>query len=621
MSLIGDLPEDTTLDDNGYIPYSENGQELHKMKVKNFIGGTGLKFWKETEDTFYRVQRNDGEWLFDNFFTVPGGAQIITGSTYWDFEPGGADHDSSDPIIIEHEPDQDHQEAWTEELPGPEIAYLQGLPKHYYIFRRLSSKPCMGGYLMWKYWDLDGESGSSRMAEDSIPSQQDPLPTHRLTQNLVGWLLMSTDREDCIYQVVEIDPWHYEDMPATVQVRIDNGFFRWVHSSDNVLMTVSPSETTITHEESGAVFYINTMPDPTVYEPLVIKRAIGEGDYSWYTNVGGDCLLGYIDDDSHFQFWQNSDTTCPSDSAFDTYQTSTTPDSSDNREDWHGNGNILSSLVGRKRVYCLDYKLYSKTQTATSDDIFSTSLAYLGTVYNSDGIDYDGTDGKDAVSYLFHDAQIMYPPGYFTAIATGFGEDGKTFYSGMMTSNYDTPRPSDANYSVDKDGNIEAKSIDVDGAIKLDGSPFIKNVSRFLNSGTKIATVYSTDDDVEPLDLYAPTGGGGGSVAITATRLWQNTKAGSQTQVSSAQLSEQIGNFDIIMFDVRDSYSFTTRSFKSYVYVDTLGFSYSDDSMCCNTYANNYVNVTNMTSGSTTTVYFDYSGAAFVKQIIGIKYT
>ena len=89
--------------------------------------------------------------------------------------------------------------------------------------------------------------------------------------------------------------------------------------------------------------------------------------------------------------------------------------------------------------------------------VFGSYLAYFGSVYNYQGLPYTETaasHGKTAVEYPFHDGNIQYPQGYFTGIATGFATQGKVLYSGEMHSAYDTPQVGDANFYVNKDGDI-----------------------------------------------------------------------------------------------------------------------------------------------------------------------
>lgn len=58
MAHIGELPQDTTVQDNGYIIYSEDGVHLYKMTRADFLKnltGFGLKYWKEDTNVIFRA--------------------------------------------------------------------------------------------------------------------------------------------------------------------------------------------------------------------------------------------------------------------------------------------------------------------------------------------------------------------------------------------------------------------------------------------------------------------------------------------------------------------------------------------------------------------------------------
>lgn len=621
--LIGNLPEDTSISDDGFIPYSEDGQRLHKMSIKNFNGGgAGLKYWKETENTLYRVQHNEGQWLFDDFFKVPGAAEIVVGCTYWDLEEGGVDRDLTTPILVGHVDPETHEVYYTEE-DGPEVAFLQGRVKRYYIFRRISNKVVMGGYCMWKFWSLDDAHGG-RLPEDSTPSQSDILATTRWCQNLPGWLLASTDKDALTYQLIQIDPWEYSDMSATVQERIDNGFFTWSHEEEQLISTIAPIQTPITHTASGAVFYVNGMPDPEIFENLLVKRGIEQG-VTWYSNVTADLYLSYVNDNDEIIYWYNGSYNCPSHASdHDYYRTSTTVSSLDSRSNWlTDNSNMLGcdeELNGRKKIRCIDSRFVKLTHTVSPSDYMSPELAYLGCCYNVSGFAY--TDpGKDALTYLFTKGKIQYPQGYFTGIATGFATRGKVLYAGVCTDDYDTPQVDLANFSIDSDGNIVAHSISVADLITSNGNPVIGNIVPTLMAGTEIANVYPVGES-EPIKLYAPSGGGGGgTVTVTPTRIWRNPKSGYRAQVSSLTMDYAPGGYDILIIDLRDEYSDAVRSFKHYIYtacLDYLDFGASD---AVGSTSSNYVSFIGGIQANTKTYSLSYGGNAFIYQIIGIKLT
>lgn len=624
--LIGNLPEDTSLSENGYIPYSEDGQHLFKIKVKDFVGGgAGLKYWKETENTLYRVQHNEGQWLFDDFFKVPGAAEIIVGATYWDFREGGADHDSSDPILVGHEDPETHEIYYTEE-DGPEVAVLQDRVKHYYIFRRLSNKVVMGGVLYYKYWN---GAANSRLADEGYNNQS------RYTFNLPGWLLMSTDRDSLTYQLVEIDPWSYDQMPASVQQRIDDGFFRYEHASDRVISTIAPLDTPYTHAASGAVFFVNGVPDPELYEPITIIADSQQGYdtkfvVKWaYTPPSGldptaypygDTLNIY---DAEGYYLDNAGIVeTPVTSGGGSWPNRANWVNSSIYDPWGSNHSAYDKL-SNVRLASFDSRAYDVAGRAavTPTDIKGPYLAYFGAVYDISSFQYTDLWGKDAIEYPFHDGNIQYPQGYFTGIATGFATRGKVLYSGVTTDDYDTPQVDNANFWVDGDGNIAGESLSVRGEITSNGVPVIGNITPLLSQGTKIANIYRTGDS-EPTGLYAPSGGsGGGSIEVTATRIWNNPKSGYQAQVSSLTMDYDPGNYDILVIDYRDAYNDASRSFKYYVFMDCTSFLDSGSVDAVGTDSNNYVSFLNPIAAGRRQYSLSYGGYAFIKQIIGINLT
>lgn len=624
--LIGNLPEDTSISDEGFIAYSEDGTHLGRMKVKNFNGGgAGLKYWKETENSLYRVQHNDGQWLFDEHFKVPGAAEMIVAASFWDFREGGADHDISDPILVGHVDPETGDTYYTEE-PGPEVAALQDRVKHYYIFRRLSNKVVMGGTLYYKYWN---GAANSRLADEEYGGMS------RYTFNLPGWLLMSTDKDTLTYQLIEVDPWSYDQMPTTVQERIDDGFFRYEHMADRTISTIAPLDQPYTHTASGAMFYVNGVPDPAIYEPLIINADSQQGyDHKWaiawaYTPPEGldptvypygSMLNIYHADSSYLDVSGILET--PVSSGGGSWPNRLTWVNSEIKDPWGSNHSAYDKL-SNVRLASFDSRAYDLAghTAVTPTDIKGPYLAFFGAVYDVSGFEYSDLWGKDAIHYPFHDGQIQYPQGYFAGIATGFGDQGKVLYAGVCTDDYDTPQVGSSNFWVDSGGNIYGNSISVENEILSDGLPIIGSVTPILTAGTKIANVYLTGES-EPIELYAPSGGGGGgTVTVTATRIWNNSKSGYQAQVSSLTLDDFPSNYDILMIDFRDMYNDAIRSFKHYIYTACLNYLDSGSSDAVGSTADDYISFIGGIKANSKSYNLAYGGYSIIKQIIGLKLT
>lgn len=582
--LIGNLPEDTSISDNGYVLYSEDGQHCSKMSIKNLNGGgAGLKYWKETDNTIYRVQHNEGQWLFDEHFKVPGAAEIIVAATFWDLQEGGADRYMTTPILVGHEDPETH-EIWYTEEDGPEVAYLHGRVKHYYIFRRMSNKVVMGGTLWYKFWGT--EPLESRLADEEYGGNS------RYRYNLPGWLLMSTDKDTLTYQLVEIDPWSYDQMSATVQERIDNGFFTYEHMPDKTISTIAPIDTPVTHLATGTAFYINGVPDPEIYEPLVINAYSSTppyGDDNYFVNYAP--TYAYIppedaDPSTHpyadvINLYTGGDGSYYDDNMHPKYSTWPIHNSENTWQNWVlnyvrdpiGSNHSIYERVSKARFAAYDDKVqsgYIPQDVGFPENIKGPYLAYFGAVYNYTGIPYEGTvsdHGKTAVEYPFTDGGIQCPQGYFTGIATGFATKGKVFYAGMTTDEYDEPQVDQANVWVDSEGNIVGESLSVNGQILSDDTPVIGRISPTLQQGTKIADIYPTGSSTST-PLYAPSGGGGGG-SIVRTRLWSNPKSGYQRQVEQAELSEYPGEHNALVFFIRSDYGNNSSSFfYYYIFMD-----------------------------------------------------
>lgn len=633
--LIGNLPEDTSISNDGYVIYSEDGSHLSKMKIKNLNGGgAGLKYWKETENSLYRVQHNEGQWLFDDHFKVPGAAEMIVGAVYWDFSVDGPDRALSDPIMEGHV-DPDTGETYYTEEDGPEIAALNGRVKYYYIFRRISNKVVMGGTLWYKFW---GEASESRLPDEEYGG------TTRYRYNLPGWLLMSTDKDTLTYQLVKVDPWSYDQMGQTIQKRIDDGFFRYEHMADQTISTIAPLDTPITHQATGAAFYINGMPDPEIYEPLIINtNPQGSQGVYYYHNFKptyaymppsgldptaypyGNVLNLYSPYYDYLDVPEPSASSWPVQSSEDSWSNWVLQYCKDPIGSNHMDYEHLSSV----RVAAYDLKLQDRSSprdVGFSENIKGPYLAYFGAVYNHSGYSYTG-NGKTAVEYPFHDGNILYPQGYFTGVSTGFDADakGKVIYSGPTNDEYDTPQVDLANFFVDIGGNIFGESLSVNGAIMSDDTPVIGNVTQVLTEGTEIARLYPTGSST-PIPLYAPSGGGGGSgVNITRNRLFNCASGTSQAarQVSEITLSDYLAEYDLIVFGYSDNYSnngspllhynlFMIEYFGSAIYLYTGSISNS---------ALTRVQLTPVNKSSSYTIYASYTGKAFVRFIDGIKFS
>lgn len=635
---IGNLPEDTSVSDDGYVLYTEDGIHVKKVKVDNFrsAGGVGLKYWKETENSIYRVQHNEGQWLFNDFFVVPGNAEMIVGYRYWDFE--GEDDDKTDPILVGHtevDPITGDTYTYTTEEPGPEVLWIGNetdCPQKYYIFKRLSNKPVMGGMLWYKFW---GDPNTSRNQNVD------------LRYNLPGWILMSTDPDDLTYQLIERECFSYDDFPAEIQERIDNGYFRPDFAEDRVIATISPLEQTFTHSESGAIFYISGMPSLDVFELNVGINRRYTGFYSFTATKGNDQSshpyfgtpelyysqaaepLGMPDDGlgpgytpypatgnymSNRASWVNFDIRDPASTpqtgtAFAGYKLSNVKfDSYAWHKEWRGARTGALPRVGISSANC-----------------YHCPLAYLGAVWNHSGFAYGGDSGghgRDAITYIFHDGEITYPQGFFTALATGYNETGLVFYAGSMATVHDEPEMSDVNISVDRNGNIVGKSIAVEDQILSDDRPVIGSISPLLSEGTEIANIYPIGSST-PTKLIAPASSGERK-GITTTLLWENNNSGSATQVSSIILSYDPGNFDLIMVDFRESYYSSGESFKYYVYIKASTTAFMPNYGAGEAFGstrNNYVSLQTAGIKSGVTEYYNirYGGSAFIKRIVGIK--
>lgn len=643
--LIGNLPEDTSISEDGYVIYSEDGTHLSKMKIKNLNGGgAGLKYWKETENSLYRVQHNEGQWLFDDHFKVPGAAEIIVAATHWDFSDGGADRDISDPILVGHEDPETHEQWYTEE-DGPEVAQLQGRVKHYYIFRRISNKVVMGGTLWYKYW---GGAQDSRLPDEQAQGSS------RYLYNLPGWLLMSTDKDTLTYQLVEIDPWSYDIFPQSVQERIDDGFFRYEHMADKTISTIAPLDTTFTHPATGAVFYINGMPDPEIYEPLHVQIDPING---YYNNCAynifyayqppsgldpsaypyGNSINLYTGNGSHYDFPYmsavNSSSSSPGWSAWTVYDI----------HDPIGPNHQSYDDYKNVRFAAYDGKLADLNPGVTKwvgdpSLIKGPYLAYFGAVNDYDGILYDASWGKTALQYPFHDGNILYPQGYFTGMSTGFDADakGKIFYSGTTNDDYDTPQVDQSNFYIDIEGNISGNNIDAAGIIKSNNNPVIDRVIPLLSQGTKIANLYLSGDST-PVELYAPEGGGGGGGSYQKVNLWTNsyldtndllTNTTSVVQISgNIAMESDFTYFDELEFEYGIFYGGTQKRVSSFRV--PVAYILSDKTYYHVTYTGSPTgsgaigtksNLAVMSSPLQNNVYYTDAGSSYLRHVYGIKY-
>lgn len=637
---IGGLPSDTSVDtDKGYVLYTEDGVHVNKVSVKNFrsAGGVGLKYWKETENTLYRTQHNEGQWMFNDFFVVPGGAEMIVGFRTWDFRDGGADDDKSDPILVGHtdiDPITGDIYTYTTEEPGPEVLWLaegtkgEGFtcPQKYYIFKRLSNKPVMGGMLWYKFW---GDPNTSRK------------PNVDLNYNLPGWLLMSTDPEDLAYQLIEREAFSYGDYPSEIQERIDNGFFRPDFAEERVIATIYPLEQTFTHPESGAVFYINGMPSPDIFEFGVGLNRDYKCYYSFTATEGNDqSLHPYFGTPELYYSFGSSYYSMPDDARGPSYTTyPATGNYMSSRLNWVGYD--IYDPVGNQNKF-QGYKLknvkfdsyaWHKTWRGAKNgglqlaDISAANcyhypLAYLGAVWNHSGFAYSGDNGghgRDAITYIFHDGEIEKPDGYFTYMATGFADSGMTFYSGEMSEYHDEADLSDVNFNVDRKGNISGKSLAANGQILSDQTPIISDIEPLLTEGTRIANM-SKAGLLGIIGLFAPDSSGGESGFITE-EIWANQyTSGSQTQVSTITFTKNPGDYDILMIDFRQ-YGSPTRSYKRFIFMACASLmpsiAYFD---CVGSDRNNYVGFQGkIKSGTYTYINMRYGGSAFIKRIVGIK--
>ena len=550
----------------------------------------------------YRTQHNEGQWMFNDFFVVPGGAEMIVGYRYWDFE--GADDSKSDPILVGHtdvDPITGDTYTYTTEEPGPEVLWLgneSDCPQKYYIFKRLSNKPVMGGMLWYKFW---GDPNTSRN------------PNVDLRYNLPGWLLMSTDPEDCVYQLIEREAFSYDDYPAEIQERIDNGFFRPDFAEDRVIATISPLEQSFTHPESGAVFYINGMPGLDIFELGIGTNRRYTGFYSFTATLGNDQSSHPYFGTPELYYSQAAEPLGMPDDGLGPGYTPypATGNYMSSRQTWIGNDICDPASTPQSGTKFAGYKLknvkfdsyawhkeWRGARTGalprvgiSAANCYNCQLAYLGAVWNHSGFAYSGDNGghgRDAITYIFHDGEIEKPDGYFTYMATGYADSGMTFYSGEMSEYNDEPDLSDVNFDVDRKGNISGKSFTANDQILSDQTPIISDIEPLLTEGTKIANMSKTGL-LGIIGLFAPDSSGGES-GFTTEEIWANQyTSGSQTQVATINFTKNPGNYDILMIDFRQ-YDSPTKSYKSFIFMACASFmpsiSYFE---CAGSDRNNYV--------------------------------
>ena len=647
---LRNLPEDTTVDEkNGFTVYSEDDIHLQKVKAKKFREqtGVGIKYWKETENTFWRVQSNPEGYVYDDFFTVPGNTEIIVGYDTWAFYEGAPDEHKTTPVITPDGP-----------VPGVEVNWLSGIPHHYYILKRTSNKSVMGGVLWWKFWN----GQNSRYLNST---------QHELELNLPGWLLMSTDKDDLEYQLIIRDAWTYDDFPRAIRDRIDLGAFLYEHEDDVVLETVLPLNTPYTHYATGLSFYVNGVPSAENFESIIrYVSPPSPGDVATYTKTLWDQFYAYkppsdldpilyphkddinlyrsIHTSGVYPCMDNEDPYGPGQTF--TYQSGIAWMTS--REHWCELGEIpayVPNVTGRmydhiKNVKFASYDWHAdgKYNYATmwedpdenygcgtggryiglQSSLYSPYLAYLGAVYEVSDFAYTGDNeghGRDAITYLFHDAKIKSLEEYFTGIATGFGPRQKTFYSGDIDSEVDEPDVRYSNYNVDDKGNIIAHSLNVTDSVKSDGTPLTLTVDPEYSTGTKLFSFTVADGTI--INVYAPNNQT--PKELNTTVLFENTNTGSARKINSMTLSDLPENYDVLIFDIGGDVNSYTKRTRHYIYPACAQFN-TDDWDSLSAYSDsandaNYVGIVRQIKPDTTTYRLRYSGNAWIRRVIGVK--
>ena len=224
---IGNLPETEMSNDSDYTIISQDNVKLLKIKLKNLFrtlaGGRGLKFWIEDPDNGEYLKRyinETGEYEHNGYFEVPGDASMVV-ATRGILKAGS-------------------ESTWNG-------YYMDEENGGYYILRRTSSAPVIGGVINYRIWNTN----------DSRLSDEIGATNSRLDFGLPCWVLLSNNKTDLVYQLI------YKDISGT----------------ETVLETIQPLDDTV--EVSGLEFYVSGVPTAATYEPLFIEYDISHSQYKF----------------------------------------------------------------------------------------------------------------------------------------------------------------------------------------------------------------------------------------------------------------------------------------------------------------------------------------------------
>lgn len=593
---IGNLPEIDDVYEDDEVVFSQDGVHLAKTKAKNMgVGGAGLRYWKEDSEKIYRLVQNDGhKWVDNGKFGVAGNAEVII------FEREKTITDPIETIL----PD------------GTHVHRQAHVVSYRWLFRRLSNKRVLGGLCAWRFW---GDTTTSRLPSYDV--SVDDTPTDSRKFYLPGWALISTKKEDLIYQFIKVN--------------VETG-------EEEVLQTINPLDEPEVYE--GVEYYVSGHPDPELIESLILrdyKRA--EESYaltnskSWtkcpwawkqtYPSIIQGAILTTEDGE---QTWDSTEwgiqvaqqyhyfpvtegkayegtgifykrvngrweiTTknfyrgsvissgeIPAGATIrymteEEYKKVVTPDpntvyivtfkriiddgkatykrydhlapfmvanvdgfgdapyaciSGHNdllaRQSWGDCRHETNDIEGYDSLPLSELRVvsFSKTpDTYNALDMCNTRIvvkpmedyiwhddefAWLGCVDNVWGIPYAGVPGdvghgKDVMHYIWHDAGIIHPAYYFTAIDIGIGTDQYVFYSGEGSDTSDPqPSPYKANFKVSRQGIVDAAGYlingkEIEGVETIDVVP----VTSMGPNPTKLASITTSADE---LDIYTPT--------------------------------------------------------------------------------------------------------------------
>lgn len=224
--LIGNLGETASAEDDDYLIVSKDNVHLNKIKKKNLTrggSGRGLKFWLEDEKYFKRYINETSKYEHNGYFEVPGEAEMVV-ATRGLTRYGSSNYHTG--------------------------MYMDKENSGYYILRRTSSTPVIGGIVNYREW---GEA-SSRLT-DTIG-----VENSRHDFGLPGWCLLSPNKNDLTYEFI----------------------FKDLDGNEEVLEIVTALNTTYTI--AGLDFYVNGYVTPSIYEPLFIDFDATNNRYVFKTH-------------------------------------------------------------------------------------------------------------------------------------------------------------------------------------------------------------------------------------------------------------------------------------------------------------------------------------------------